>query len=74
MEFFVCTSGYIGDVFLDGNNQGRNKDMTGQLLVKQCNEGPHLIKLKCLNGINYPAKSVNIAGTDPIAPAQVPFP
>ncbi len=74
MEFFVCTSIDIGDVILDGINQGANKDATGILLTKQCNSGLHSVALNCLSGKSYPEKTVNIGGTDPIAPLEVPFP
>ena len=75
MEYLVCPSVDIGDVILDGNNQGPNQDKTGQLLVKKCNEGLHSIALKnCLSGNSYLEKQVHISDTDPIAPAQVPFP
>lgn len=75
MEFFVCPCSGTGNVILDGNDQGPNKDSSGGLLTKQCNAGLHTISLQCTAGkICIPAQTtVAIINTDPISPMEVPF-
>ena len=75
MEFFTCPCPERGNVILDGNDQGPNKDKAGNLLTKQCNAGLHKIALKCPDGkkcLQKPVK-IEIRDTDPISPMEVPF-
>ena len=75
MEFFVCPCPVTGNVILDGNNQGPNKDSSGKLLTKMCNEGLHTISLQCPSGQTCipPQVTTVIENTDPISPKEVPF-
>jgi hypothetical protein len=75
MEFFVCPCLATGNVILNGNDQGPNKDSSGKLLTKQCNEGRHIIALQCLTGkiCSPPQVTIVIKDTDPISPMEVPF-
>ncbi len=75
MEFFVCPCSETGNVILDGNDQGPNKDGSGGLLTKQCNAGLHTISLQCAAGktCSPPQVSVVIENTDPISPKVVAF-
>lgn len=75
MEFFVCPCPATGNVILDGNDQGPNKDGSGNLLTKQCNAGLHTIALKCkaVNTCSPPQVTVVIKNTDPISPMEVAF-
>jgi hypothetical protein len=75
MEFFVCPCPATGNIILDGNDQGINKDKFGNLLTKQCNAGLHKITLKCSNGkICLPGQvEIEIKDTDPISPMEVTF-
>jgi hypothetical protein len=75
MQFFNCPCSGKGNVILDGVDQGPNKDAAGNLLPKQCNAGLHRIALKCLDEKQCdPAEvQVEIRGTNPIHPLEVPF-
>jgi hypothetical protein len=75
MEYFVCPCPGTSEVLLDGVSQGANKDSAGNLLVKLCNEGLHIISLRCNDGkICVPqTREVDIRDTDPICPREVPF-
>ena len=75
MEFFSCPCSETGDVILDGNNQGPNKNSSGTLLTKQCNAGLHRIALKCPDGKRCVPEQVEIEikDTNPISPLEVPF-
>ncbi len=75
IEFFVCPCPDRGSIFIDGKNQGFNKDEAGNLLPKQCNTGLHKINLKCPYGKKcLPAEiEVEIKDTDPISPMEVQF-
>ena len=75
MEFFVCPCTATGNVILDGQNQGPNKDGLGKLLTKLCNEGLHTVSLQLDGGrVSHPAQiKVVIEGTDPFFPMEVPF-
>lgn len=75
MEFFRCPCPQKGNVILDGSDQGPNKDDTGKLLTKMCNEGLHRIVLQCPNGKQCIPKQVEIVikDTDPISPMEVKF-
>lgn len=75
MQFFQCPCPETGNVILDGNNQGPNKDGDGRLLTKRCNEGLHIISLQCSQGKNcFPSQArIEIKNTNPISPLQVPF-
>lgn len=75
MEFFVCHCPEIGNVILDGNNQGPNKDAAGNLQTKMCNEGSHTVALQCPAGKTCSPQQVDveITGTDPISPMGVTF-
>jgi hypothetical protein len=75
MEFFVCPCPATGNVILDGNDQGPNKDGSGRLLTKMCNKGLHTIALQCPAGQTCfpPQISTVIEKTDPISPMEVPF-
>ena len=74
MEFFNCPSDEKGNVILDGNDLGLNKDAAGNLLTKQCNAGLHRVTLRAPDGSTYPPKEVEIKNTNPISPMEVPFP
>ena len=75
MEFFQVPCSGNGNVILDGKKQGPNKDDAGNLKPKQCNEGWHVISLKCRNGRKCSPNKVEIEikDTDPISPMEVPF-
>jgi hypothetical protein len=75
MEFIVCPCPGNGNVILDGNDQGPNKDGSGNLLTKQCNKGLHTVALLCAGGRTCHPKQVRveIKDTDPICPMEVPF-
>jgi hypothetical protein len=75
MEFFVCPCTEIGNVILDGIDQGPNKDDAGNLLTKQCNAGIHTITLQSPNGkkCSPPQAKIEIKDTNPISPLEVPF-
>ena len=75
MEFFVCSCPATGNVILDGNDQGPNKDDSGNLQTKQCNAGLHTIVLQCPVGkpCSPPQVTVVIENTDPISPMEVTF-
>jgi hypothetical protein len=75
MEFFVCPCPATGNVILDGNDQGPNRDGVGNLLTKQCNEGLHTVMLQCPAGrvCDPPQVEIEIKDTDPISPMEVAF-
>ena len=75
MEFFVCPCPESGSVILDGNDQGPNKDKSGNVLTKQCNAGLHTIALQCVAGKPClpPQITIVIENTDPISPMEVSF-
>lgn len=75
MEFFRCPCPVIGNIILDGKDQGPNKDGAGKLWTKQCNAGLHTITLQCPAGKTCSPKQVKIeiTNTDPISPLEVPF-
>jgi len=75
MEFFQCPCPKRGNVILDGNDQGPNKDDEGQLLPKKCNAGLHTIALRCSDGKQCSPQfvKVEIKDTDPISPMEVSF-
>jgi len=78
MEFFVCTcpcTGTCCTVILDGEDQGPNKDDSGNPLTKKCNKGQHTISLQCADGKTCTPQQVNVvvSGTNPISPMGVPF-
>ena len=75
MEFFTCPCSDRGNVILDGVNQGPNKDQAGNLMTKQCNTGLHSVSLQCPDGKQCEPNEIEIEirGTDPIAPLEVPF-
>lgn len=75
MEFFVCPCPVTGNVILNGNDQGPNKDGAGNLLTKQCNAGLHLIALQCPAGKKCSPQQykIEIKDTNPISPMEVPF-
>lgn len=75
MEFFVCPCPEIGNVILDGKGQGPNKNGAGKRLTKMCNEGLHTVALQCPAGKTCSPQQVDveITGTDPIFPMEVPF-
>jgi hypothetical protein len=75
MEFFVCPCSKTGNIILDGNDQGPNKNSVGTLLTKQCKAGFHTISLRLTSGeACYPLQAhVDIHDTDPISPREVPF-
>ena len=75
LQFFRCPCPSRGNVILDGKDVGPNRDTKGKLLTKQCNEGLHVISLKCKGSkhCDPPAVTVHITGTDPIQPLEVPF-
>jgi len=75
IEFFKCPCPDRGNVILNGRDQGPNKDDTGRLLTKQCNEGLQTIALKCPAGKTcYPPQvDIEIKDTNPISPLEVPF-
>ncbi len=75
MEFFVCPCPVTGNVILDGNDQGTNKDSAGNLQTKQCNEGLHTISLRFPDGKKCSPLQVNVVikDTDPISPMEVVF-
>lgn len=73
MEFFTCPCPQRGNVLLDGNDQGPNKNDDGNLLTKQCNRGLHYVSLKCADGKSCQTRLVAFRNTDPILPMEVPF-
>jgi len=75
IEFFVCPCPDRGSVFLNGIDQGPNKDDAGNLLTKQCNTGLQKIALQCPHGKKcVPTETeIEIKNTDPISPMEVPF-
>ena len=76
MEFFVCLCSETCTVILDGNNNlGPNKDESGNLLTKLCNEGLHTITLQCPEGkICIPTQAeIEIKNSNPILPMEVAF-
>ncbi len=75
IQFFCCTCPATGNVILDGRDQGPNKDGSGRLLTKHCNEGLHIISLQCPDGkkCSPPEVRIEITDTDPIFPLEVPF-
>lgn len=75
MEFYTCPCPARGDVILNGQGQGPNKDQAGNLLTKQCNPGLHKVALKCSAGkqCNPGEIQIEIRDTDPIAPMEIPF-
>lgn len=75
MEFFSCPCPGTGDVILDGNGQGPNRDGSGNLVTKQCNAGLHRIALRCHDGRRcLPGQvEIEISDTDPISPQEVAF-
>ena len=75
MEFFQCPCPERGEVILDNVGQGPNKDVAGNVLPKQCNEGRHTISLKCTGSKKCSPEQVDIeiTGTNPILPLEVPF-
>lgn len=75
MEFFVCPCPSRANVILDGNDQGPNKDGSGNLLTKQCNTGLHTVALQCPAGKTCKPKQVAVViqDTDPIDPMEVAF-
>jgi hypothetical protein len=75
MEFFVCPCPATGNVILNGNDQGPNKDGSGCLLTKQCNQGLHTVALKCPAGKTCIPQQVTVVieKTNPISPMEVAF-
>jgi len=73
MEFFVCPCPGIGKVLLDDKDQDLNKDDSGTLLKKQCNEGFHKVALECSIGRKCSPIEVVIKDSDPIFPQEVTF-
>lgn len=73
MEFFQCPCPETGNVLIDGNNQGPNKDGAGKLQTKMCNAGLHWISLECRGGKKCGQKLVDVVETDPVMPMEVPF-
>lgn len=75
MEFFRCPCPAKGNVILNGNNLGPNRDCAGNLLTKQCNAGLHIIMLRCSAGkrCTPPHVTIEITDTAPISPREVAF-
>ncbi len=75
MEFFVCNCPATGNVILDGNDEGPNRDSAGNLLTKQCNTGVHIVSLQCALGKTCAPEQVIVLveNTDPILPTEVEF-
>ncbi len=75
MDFFCCPCPVKGTVILDGNEQGPNKDESGDDRTLQCGSGKHRIALNCLVGRTCKQESqlVNVSGTNPILPLEVSF-
>jgi hypothetical protein len=74
MEFFTVPCPGKGNVKIDGSFQGES--VQGTTLHKfQCGEGTHDISMECLAGkqCQAPVQRVEIAGTNPILPMEVPF-
>ncbi|MCM2358295.1 MAG: hypothetical protein NDI77_09110 [Geobacteraceae bacterium] len=75
MEFIRCPCPGLGKVFVDGDEQGANKDGAGEVRAVLCGPGLHEIALECLIGrkcANSP-QQVDLAGTSPVQPKEVPF-
>jgi hypothetical protein len=75
IQFFICQCAFTGNVILDGNDQGPNKNDSGNLLTKQCNAGLHTISLRCPDGKKCSPQQIkiDIKDTDPISPMEVAF-
>jgi hypothetical protein len=75
MEYFVCPCSATGQVILDGQDRGPNKNPQGDLLAKQCSAGRHTLALQFPNGRACipPQVTLTIRDTDPVLPQEIPF-
>lgn len=76
MEFFTVPCPGRGQVSIDGNVQGENKEQgSDKPVIFQCGRGLHDISMACLVGktCSVQVQRVEVGGTNPIEPMEVPF-